>query len=196
MANVKGSALGWFKRHVETRHGERGVARWLEGLDAGQSELIRGGLILPNIWYPVSTWNHLVERYVLTLGGGAWSSFGPVAYDIADKDLNAFFKVLLKQSSPPMILRRASSLWERYFDAGKMEAEERSSNHFVVRLSAPTAEGRAPGPITCAQGVPVWQRRALELTGAKDVRSAHVKCRFHGAAACEFDVTWPESTKR
>ena len=158
--------------------------------------LIQGGLILPNGWYPVSTWNHLVERYVEALGGGVWSSFGPVAYDIADNDLNAFFKVLLKQSSPAMILRRASSLWERYFDVGKMEPEERSSNHFIVRLSASTAEGMAPGPITCAQGVPVWQRRALELTGARDVRTAHVRCRFHGAAACEFDVTWPEPAKR
>lgn len=196
MANVKGTALGWLKRYVEAHHGERGVETWLEGLDAGESELIRGGLILPNSWYPVITWNHLVDRYVMALGGGVASSFGPVAHEIAANDLYAFFKVLLKQGSPVTVLRRASSLWERYFDAGKMEPEERAANHFFIRLSCPTAEDKAPGPVTCAHGVPAWQQRALEIMGATDVRIVHLRCRFHGAAVCEYDVTWMDPERR
>jgi hypothetical protein len=189
MSNVKGNALGGFKRYITTRHGARGVARWLECLepqDAAQVE----GLILPHNWYPVRIWNGLVDRYVALYGDRDPQSFRLVADAIADVDLHSFFKVLLKAASPTMVLRRAGSLWERYFDVGTMEGTERAPNHFIIRLTAPRLPDRGPGAVTCAAGIPAWQERTLGLAGAKNARSTHTQCRFRGAVVCEFDVTW------
>ncbi|EYF06272.1 Hypothetical protein CAP_2150 [Chondromyces apiculatus DSM 436] len=166
------------------------MKRWTSGLDAEQGAAIHG-LILPNSWYPVRLWNDLVDRYIAQFGGGDPQSFRQVAEQVAETDLNTFFKVLLKMGSPALVLRRASSLWERYFDVGVMEPVERGPRHFLLRLTAPRSVERGPGPVTCAVGVPAWQERALRSAGALGVRSTHVACRFKGATTCEFDVIWP-----
>lgn len=189
MSNVKGNALGGFKQYVSTRHGARGLARWIERMDPQDVALIEG-LILPNSWYPVRIWNGLVDRYVALYGEGDPQSFRPVADAIADGDLHSFFKVLLKAASPAMVLRRAGSLWERYFDVGTMEGTELAAKHFLVRLTAPRLPERGPGAVTCAAGIPAWQERSLGLAGARNPRARHTQCRFRGAVLCEFDVTW------
>jgi hypothetical protein len=189
MANIKGNALSGFKRQVATRQGSKGMERWLSELDPGDAALMQG-LILPNHWYPLRLWNLLADRYVEVFGGGDPQSFRPVAESIAEDDLHAFFKVLLKASSPAMIMRRAGSLWDRYFDVGTMDSIELRANRFLVRLTGPRSIDRGPGLVTCAAGVPGWQERTLSLTGARGVRSVQTACRFQGAPACEFSVTW------
>ncbi|HSN97570.1 MAG TPA: hypothetical protein VLS89_04695, partial [Candidatus Nanopelagicales bacterium] len=146
--------------------------------------------ILPNGWYPVRLWNDLTERYVHVFGGGDGQSYRPVAEHIAEADLHTFFKVLLKLGSPATVLRRAASLWERYFDVGTMDSTELGEGHFQVRLTAPRGGGRGPGQLTCAVGVVAWQDRVLRGAGGRGVRSTHVSCRFRGSPFCEYDVRW------
>lgn len=189
MGNVKGSALGKLKNCVVQRHGDAGMQRWTAELGVEDAAVLRG-LILPNAWYPVRLWNSLVDRYVTLFGAGDAQSFRLVAEQIAEDDLHSFFKVLLKLGSPAMVLRRASSLWERYFDEGTMDAAELGPTRFHIRLMAPRDAERGAGRVTCAVGVPAWQDRALRTAGARSVRTAHVSCRFKGALACEYDVTW------
>lgn len=189
MGNVKGNALGKLKSCVANRHGDAGMERWTAELGPEDAAMLRG-LILPNSWYPVRLWNTLADRYVTLFGAGDMQSFRAVAEQIAEEDLHTFFKVLLKLGSPAMVIRRASSLWERYFDEGTMDATELGPSHFHVRLTAPRDAERGAGRVTCSVGVPAWQERALRTAGGKGVRAAHVSCRFKGALACEYDVTW------
>lgn len=189
MGNVNGSALGKFKSYVITRHGDAGMERWTAELGPEDAAVLRG-IILPNGWYPVRLWNVLVDRYVTLFGAGDAHSFRPVAEQIGGDDLHTFFKVLLKLGSPAMVLRRSSSLWERYFDQGTMDSVELGPTRFQIRLSAPRDAERGPGPVTCAVGVPAWQERVLRDAGGRGVRTAHVSCRFRGAPVCEYDITW------
>jgi len=189
MSNVKGNALEGFTRFVSQRHGPSGLSRWQACLDPQDAAMVNG-LILPHGWYPVRIWNGLVDRYVALYGDGDPHSFRPVADAVADGDLHRFFKVLMKAASPAMVLRRAGSLWERYFDEGTMDSTELAANHFTIRLTAPRLQDRGPGPVTCAVGVPAWQERTLALAGARGPRANHTQCRFRGAVVCEFDVSW------
>ncbi|WP_437591180.1 hypothetical protein [Sorangium sp. So ce1000] len=189
MSNVKGNALGGFKDFVAAQHGAAGVARWLEGLSPQDAAQV-GGILLPHGWYPVSLWNSLIDRYVALFGDGNPQCFRPVASAIAAADLQRFFTVLLKAASPATMLRRSSSLWERYFDEGTMEATEVAPKRFTVRLTASRLLDRAPGPVTCAVGIPAWEERILSHMGAREGRCLHTRCRFRGARACEFEVSW------
>ncbi|AUX29397.1 MULTISPECIES: hypothetical protein [Sorangium] len=189
MSNVKGNALGGFKNFVAAQHGAAGVERWLEGLSPQEAAQV-GGIILPHGWYPVGLWNRLTDRYMTLFGDGHPQCFRPVASAIAEEDLHRFFTVLLKAASPATVLRRSASLWERYFDEGTMEASEVAPKRFTVRLTASRLPDRGPGPITCSVGIPVWQERLMSHMGAREGRCLHTRCRFRGAKACEFDVSW------
>lgn len=189
MGNVKGNALGGVKRFVSARHGAAGVSRWLECLSPQDAALVEG-LILPHGWYPVRIWNRLLDQYVTLFGDGNPQSFRSVAVAIAEDDLQKYFKVLLKTASPAMLMQRAGSIWERYFDTGSMEGTEISANRFAIRLTAPRLLDRGPGPLTCTVGIPAWQERGLALAGARDARVIHSHCRFRNATACEFEVSW------
>ncbi|WP_438018457.1 hypothetical protein WMF18_05010 [Sorangium sp. So ce315] len=189
MSNVKGNALGGFKSFVAAQHGAAGVARWLECLSPEDAARV-SGIVLPHIWYPVSLWNSLVDRYVALYGAGHPQCFRAVANAIADEDMQRFFTVLMKAASPETVLHRSSSLWERYFDEGAMEATEVAPRRFTVRLTASRLPDRGPGPVTCAVGVPAWQERIMARIGVKESRTLHTRCRFRGARACEFEVTW------
>lgn len=189
MSNVKGNALGGFKSFVAAHHGAAGVARWLECLSPEDAARV-SGIVLPHIWYPVSLWNSLVDRYVALYGDGHPQCFRAVANAIADEDIQRFFTVLMKAASPETVLHRSSSLWERYFDEGAMEATEVAPRRFTVRLTASKLPDRGPGPVTCAVGLPAWQERILARIGVKESRALHTRCRFRGARACEFEVTW------
>jgi len=59
-----------------------GAARWVEAVTEPDRAILRG-LLLPGSWYPVGTWNRLVDRYVATLGRGDPQSFRAVAEYIA-----------------------------------------------------------------------------------------------------------------
>ncbi|XXT21584.1 hypothetical protein WME94_08485 [Sorangium sp. So ce429] len=189
MSNVKGNALGGFKSFVAAQHGAAGVDRWLECLGPEDAARV-DGIVLPHGWYPVSLWNSLVDRYVALYGDGNPQSFRPVANAIAEEDLQRFFTVLIKAASPQTVLQRSASLWERYFDAGTMEGVEVAARRYTVRLTASRLPDRGPGPITCAVGVPAWQERIMVRLGAREGRALHTRCRYRGAKACEFDVSW------
>ncbi|WP_437929114.1 hypothetical protein WMF37_07540 [Sorangium sp. So ce291] len=189
MSNVKGNALGGFKSFVAAQHGADGLTRWLECLSPEDAARV-SGILLPHNWYPVSIWNSLVDRYVALYGGGHPQGFRPVASAIAEEDLQRFFTVLIKAASPETVLNRSASLWERYFDEGTMEGVPVAPRRFTVRLTASRLPDRGPGPVTCAVGVPAWQDRIMARLGARDSRAVHTRCRFRGARACEFDISW------
>jgi hypothetical protein len=113
-----------------------------------------------------------------------------VARHIADHDLNTLFKVLLKMGSAEFVLGRTDSLWSRYFDMGAFENHEVDRRKWALKLTAPVGEDEAPGELTCGPGVCGWLTQALQLTGVKAPRVVHTHCRFRGAHACDYDVSW------
>jgi hypothetical protein len=189
MSQVKGSALGGFKRYVETQHGSKDLEVWLRDASPADAELL-GGIILPSAWYPIGTWNRLVNSYVARLGAGKPDSFRPVAAFIAENDLNLIFKVLLKVASPEAILNRSPSLWDRYFDGGKLAAESVGRRLYQLTMTGPTGNEQAAGPVTCGPGVAGWLEKGLSLAGAQFVMATHTACRFKGGKTCLTEISW------
>ncbi|MEW5855158.1 MAG: hypothetical protein AB2A00_40655 [Myxococcota bacterium] len=189
MPNIKGNALGGLKRYVEETHGAAGFERWLADVPKQHQEAVRA-IVLPAAWYPVLTWNVVLQRYVDVFGAGKPESFKPVAEFIAANDLTKIFKVLLTLASPSMVLGRVGFLWERYFDVGTLSSVQRTAKSYVITLDAPTGQAEGPDKIICSVGVPQWLVRALQMTGAKSATASHVRCRFNGAPKCETEMSW------
>ena len=191
MAAGKGTLLKNLGEYVEQRHD---AAAWRGIVDAlpADDRAVIDGLLLVGGWYPVGIWNRAIKAYLERYAPGSTDlEMTAVARYIADRDLNTLFKVLLKMGSAEFVLGRTDSLWSRYFDVGKFENHELAKRRWQLKItSLPTSEDEAPGALTCGPGVCGWLGQALELTGVKQPRITHTRCRFHGATACEYDVTW------
>jgi len=189
MASGKGTLLKNLGEFVVERHGP---AAWREVVDAlpEDDRAIIDGLLLVGGWYPVGAWNRCVAGYIKRFAKDADAEMTAVARHIADHDLNTLFKVLLKMGSAEFVLGRTDSLWSRYFDMGAFENHEVDRRKWALKLTAPVGEDEAPGELTCGPGVCGWLTQALQLTGVKAPRVVHTHCRFRGAHACDYDVSW------
>ena len=179
------------RAYMETAHGTQLWEKVVQALPPADQKLI-AGLPIASGWYPVGVWNRTLRAYLATLRvpvAREGEAIVAIARFIADRDLNAFFKLMLRARSPEFILKRAGSLWERYFDVGSAGAEEIGKRSFRAWVEAPRGDDDAPGELSCRYGVVGWLSRALELSGVSP-RITETQCRFRGAPRCEYAVLW------
>jgi hypothetical protein len=107
----------------------------------------------------------------------------------AERDIPTIYKVLMKLGTLESIVRRADSIWKRYFDQGSVVAEPRGPKHYELLLSAPTDDDAAPGPLICGIAVPTWWHHAFRIARVQ-AAIVHQPCRFGDASACRYTVRW------
>ncbi|HSN98216.1 MAG TPA: hypothetical protein VLS89_07955 [Candidatus Nanopelagicales bacterium] len=146
--------------------------------------------LIPHGWYPVQVWNAVCDEVARWPNKPGPSVIRDIASFAAQQDLTLAHKVLLKLGTPDLVLRQAGVFWAMYFNGGQLIPVPQGERRFKMVLHLGTDKSVDPGRFTCREAVPGWQETALRLAGARGPRSVHVTCRFEGAPACEFDVTW------
>jgi hypothetical protein len=189
LASAKGTLLKHLEEFIVERHGQERWRMVLETLSADDRAAFEG-LLLAGNWYPVGVWNRALKAYMSHHLTDTAAEMTAIARFVADRDLNTLFKVILRMRSAEFVLSRTDSLWSRYFDVGEFQQQQTEKRRFALSLNAPVGEDEAPGELTCGLGVCGWLTQALELTGAKNSRIVHTRCRFRGAPQCEYDATW------
>jgi hypothetical protein len=186
VGQAKGILLVSARDYVRTREG---VAAWNDVANTlnDHDRALLGSLVLAGSWYPVAVWNRLVEaiqqrydaRYVLRL-----------ARYIADNDLSLVFRIALKLGSPEFVIKRFGYVFKQYFRGAQLVTAERAPRRWGLQISGPVGIEEAPGEAVCAIGTEGWVTTAMERTGVKTTRLVKIDCRFHGAPACTYDLTW------
>jgi hypothetical protein len=184
--NVKGSALIHGRAWIGERFGLEALGRFEEGLDPARREVL-GSTMRGHSWYPVSLWNAMAEAVSQAGGHDALRDF---AREVAQRDLSIAYRVLLSVGSPTILFRRAGLFWTKYFDGGVFESVPEGERRFRNYLRAGVDAKADPTRLLCEVVIPAWQEQSLALAGAAGGKSRHVRCRFEGAPACEFEVTW------
>jgi hypothetical protein len=185
-AQIKGTMFLHARAFTVEKAGEAAWTELVAALPAADRRVL-DGLVLATGWYPIGIWNRMLARY-RTIHGAHFVD--ELARYVSDRDMNLLFTLLLRMGSPEFVLKRAGSLWSRYFSAGKLEATPVATQRWRITLRAPTGADDGPGELVCGHGVPMWTLQALRLTGAKKARVVEVECRFRSAERCEYDVTW------
>lgn len=185
---AKGSVLVYAREYVEKRHGAQAWTNVVDMLPDADRDVLRGVLISGG-WYPVGTWNRLLEGYLPEHHATPDVGMAELSQYIANADLNSVYKLVIKLGSPEFLLRRTQSLWNRYFDSGLMSPVEVAARRWAISLDAPRGIDEAPHRYTCAAGVGAWITAGLKLTGV-DAEIEHVKCRLGSGRMCEYLVTW------
>jgi len=188
--HVKGALLVHLREHVIRRGDEGAWDRLVRASSAADREHL-GAFLRTGTWYPVGVWNRALGAHLATRpAGDTRDEMLAIAERAADGDMHTLFKVTLRLASPAMVVSRAGSLWNRYFDRGTLTSTETAPTHWRLTLEAPTDEEQGPGEPICTYGLVGWAEHALRLTGAKHAVVQHSKCRFAFARYCEYRVTW------
>ena len=189
--NAKGSILFNAKEYIINSHGEDVWRKVVNNLPDSDTEVLESGLISTE-WYPAPLLNRLLNTYDLVHGNGDFLSVIPVAEYIARKDLGPMLDSLVNLKTPPVILKSAPSLWNRYFDSGQMELEllDEEKNFSVLYLDEIADENRASGVAVCNFAVPEWFKAGLTLAGANSAEIVQSGCRYKNSESCRFEIWW------
>jgi hypothetical protein len=186
----KGSLLLHMRSYV---HKTRGEAAWpaLTERLGDEDRVALGEVVLAGGWYPIGLVNRATIAVVETgRERSADDEMRELSAYIANSDLGSVHKMVLRMGSPEFLLRRTDSLWNRYFNVGKLTPVELGSKKWKLTLVMESGEEAAPNQYFCGPGCPAWIEMALKLTGAARASVRHVECRLQNGTNCTYTVTW------
>jgi len=160
---------------------ERVLARLPED-DASQ---LRRTLLVTST-YPLALNLRLDEAIARTLypdePGRAFREMGRKS---ADVNLGGTQRAFVKQGDPHHLLGFTETIYAFYYGEGRRTYEKTGPTSAVLT----TYDAPASTPGDCATVVG-WHERALELSGAHEVRVVESKCRNRGDPVCQYELSW------
>lgn len=180
----KGFTLKSALAFVESRYGEKELARVFEEVDS-ESRAILAGPPLASTWYPFRTQVGLYEAIDRVFGDGDLALCWEIGKFTSEHELESIHKLFLKLGSLAMWIRGAGRMWGVYYSVGGLRADE---------------IGEDGGTVTVTEFNPIskafcydfggWLHRTIELSGRSDVEVEHHECVLDGAEACRYLGRW------
>jgi hypothetical protein len=183
VARVKGITFADAREFVVARGG---MESW-QRLRASLSELDRALLdeVIAVGWYDLGTHIRVLEAMPNALGLDTHTAMHEFARVAAQTHVSKVHRVLLRLANPAFILEKTGEYWGRFYDSGEWT---------ITREGPKRAHGdlqgfAQPSAIVCAF-VTSYIEFLFARVGARDVKSAHPRCRVRGDAVCTFVVDW------
>lgn len=182
---VKGEALVSLPLFILTKYGKTQYEDWLNSLSP-EAKQVYSEPIDKTEWYPlkemlVEPTRCLCEMFYKNDLKGA---FDCGRYS-AEYGLKGIYKVLVKLSSPEILINRASKILKNYYEPSEVEVLDLGLNKIIVRIT------EFPEMEHCIeQRIAGWMQRAIEITGKKLVRVKITKSLVQKDPFTEYDITW------
>lgn len=195
MTKIRGASIVGTLQYVRETFGDEALSRVLVRLPAPTREALGDPArtsILTNGWYDCALVSDLTREVDRTCGRGDLALARAVGKYVAFRDVNRFFKWLLRLSGPATLFSRAGSVWNNYYSGGRYVLEAADTGRASIRLE----DWDCADPVICAR-VEGWIERALDLTlgspGQAVIReTAHLALdpAVGKALFCRFEANW------
>jgi uncharacterized protein (TIGR02265 family) len=103
----------------------------------------------------------------------------------ADVNLGGAQRSFVREGDPHHLLALTETIYAFYYGEGRRAYDKTGEKSAV--LTTYDAPPSTPGDCATVVG---WHERALELSGAKDVKVVETRCRNRGDTVCEYTLTW------
>jgi hypothetical protein len=121
------------------------------------------------------------------VGNGDGKASEAMIRNLANKHFNGIYRIMFKSATPTEIVKKASSIWDRYYDQGRNVCEFVGDNAANVKiLDCPDL------PRHHEQLVVPYMEEVLRLSGMKSVSVKHVLCVTTGSEFCLYRYRWSE----
>lgn len=184
-ARVQAGTVRVREAFVRERFGESAPQRLRSECSSELATLLASKESPPGGWVPFSLFvevNQSIDRlFGKNDGALIWES-GRFA---ASHNAGVWKSLIMRHVTPGMLVGLASSLWSKHYEGGRLVSRAGGGNSMMVSI----VDFPEPHPAHC-KAIGGWMLGSLEIGPRKSPVVQEMSCRSHGAAICEFRLSW------
>jgi uncharacterized protein (TIGR02265 family) len=184
-ARIKGSVLIARLNLLKKQGGVERLQQVLQRLPAADRKILEG-CIMPISWYSLELNLRLDAAIADVLSPrDRTRAFIDMGRASAEDNLNGPHHVFIRKGDPHFLLSHSPEIYRLYYAVGSRTYEKTGPKAAVLRTLG--AESVTEADCLTIIG---WYQRAIEMSGGRNARIEHTKCRARGNGQCEYHCSW------
>lgn len=184
MVQIKGSAIQETINQVLRRSGDDALNKILALLDE-EARTVLKGKIFASTWYPLDIFSRFLELEIKVLAAGDENMVTRGSEAVIERQLRGIYKAFVKLGSPEFVIKRIAAVHATYFEGVPIEVDLPAPRSASVRYKGFEKQHRIMGFAIIG-----FFRKALEISGAKDVAIHFTVPIEEGREFAELSITW------
>lgn len=184
MVQIKGSAIQETINQILRRSGEDALKKILGQLD-DEARAVLQGEIFPSSWYPLDVFTRFLELEIKVLAAGNEEMVTRGSEAVIERQLRGIYKAFVKLGSPEFVIKRIAAVHATYFEGVPIEVSMPAHRSAIVRYRGFQKHHRIMGFAILG-----FFRKALEISGAKNVALKFTVPIEQGGEFAELSITW------
>ena len=184
MLQIKGSVVLDTVRAVKTRASEEEYARILSLLDKEARKVFEGE-IFSSTWYSLDAFMNFLEVEIKVLFKGREEVLIRASEALIENQLQGIYKAFVKPGAPQYVIQRIAAVHATYFQGVSVEVKMEGPSRAVIRYIGFEKQHRLQEYTLIG-----FFRKALEISGAKDVVAEFTTRISTGTGIAELWLTW------
>jgi hypothetical protein len=184
MVQIKGSAIKETIHQIKSRAGEAAFQKILGLLDEETRKVCQGE-IFSSSWYPLDLFSRFLEVEIKVLADGKEEMVTRGSEAVIERQLRGIYKAFVKLGSPEFVIKRIAAVHATYFQGVPIEVVVQGHGKALVCYRGFEKQHRIMGFAIIG-----FFKKALEISGAKDVVIYFTVPIEEGQASCELSIAW------
>ncbi len=184
MVQIKGTAVLDTIKAIKARAGGTELEKIAACLDEETKNIFLGP-ISPSSWYPFDAFARFLEADIRETAGGNEEELIKRSEAVIERQLHGIYKIFVRLGSPEFVIRRIAAVHSTYFEGVEIISEMKGANSAAIQYV-----GFAPAHRIIGFVIIGFFRKALEISGAKQIE-VHFRVPIEaGERYCELALTW------
>ena len=184
MIQIKGTAVQDTIKQIKSRAGDDALNKILGLLDPDSRKLFEGE-IFASTWYPLDSFARFLEVEIKVLANGDEDMVRRGSEAVIERQLRGIYKAFVKLGSPEFVIKRIAAVHATYFQGEPNEVEMPATGIATERYKCFEKKHRIMGFAIIG-----FFKKALEISGAKDVGIRFAVPIDDGKGFAELSITW------
>jgi hypothetical protein len=184
MVQIKGSAIKETIDQIKRRSGEAAFQQILGLLDE-ETRTVCEGEIFSSTWYSLDLFTRFLEIEIRVLADGNEEMVTRGSEAVIERQLRGIYKAFVKLGSPEFVIKRIAAVHATYFQGVPIEAQMLGHGKALVKYTGFEKQHRIMG-----FAIVGFFKKALEISGAKDVVLYFPMPIDEGKGYSELSITW------
>ena len=159
---ARGLNFVFAKEFILKEYGNETFNRAFDSLPQEVKEIWQDAVIIGS--YPFSAFKAMTAALSDELGTLEDSEVAKMYEYIADRSLNALYKMFFKMTNPSFVIKNYPKLWRRFFKSGEVEVPVAEKGHAKVRFILPAIFLDWLPPACLG-----YSKKAVEMAGGKNL---------------------------
>jgi len=184
MVQIKGSVIRETISQVKRRAGDDSLKKILELLD-DETRKVFESEIFASTWYSLDVFTRFLEVEIKVLANGNEEMVTRGSEAVIERQLRGIYKAFVRLGSPEFVIKRIAAVHATYFQGVPIEVLLPANGRATVRYTGFEKQHRIMGFAIIG-----FFRKALEISGAKDVEIHFATPIDEGKPYSELSISW------